>query len=69
MCGASCGTWDLCCNTRELSLQRVGLFVVVCGLFIVAHGLVSLVVRRGLSSCGARAQELVGLVAPWHVGS
>ena len=50
----SCGTHDLCCGMRDLSLQHMGSLVVVCGLSI----------------CGTWAPEHSGLliVALQHVG-
>ena len=46
-----------------------GLFFAVCGLLSCCGTWGSVVVAHRLSSCGVRALECMGLVAPWHVGS
>ena len=69
-----------CCARAFSSGGEQGLlFVAVRGLLIVLASLcggaralgvwASVVVARGLSSCGSRALWRTGLVAPWHVGS
>ena len=76
-----CGTWDLCCGMRGLSLRCACSLLRCVGFsLVVAHGLqsawaqqlwcaVSVVVVCRLQSMWAQQLQCMGLVAPRHVGS
>ena len=75
--GLCCSGFSVVAASRGCSLVAVcGLLIAVASL-VAKHGLQgsqhSVVVTRGLSSCGSRAQAqklwCMGLVAPQHMGA